>query len=911
MSYTRRRAPTLIALALLLGPAFLPNASATAPPPPTAYAPGSTTESGAPEIASSETFSWSSVAGAAGYILYMSKSPYGSSNIILTRYLSGTNVVISKSEINSAGGSASQFRWGVTAYNSQGQESVQSNVRYFKATQNIAPTCSRSSPSQHVTATIGQSITFQASCNDPEAQWYAATWVADDHSGRNDYSAPASSSWTPSQTYSWSVAGSKSVGMATVDRSGASSNQVWWYVTVVQANLVIDSITFNPEPPVRGQGSTITCNYRNAGTAGTNVGFDVRVSVDSTSQTANVAALGSGASGSRSFSFGSFSAGAHTVLCEVNANRAVSESNYADSSYAISKNWVAPSVTISTTSNPNGGGVPSGTSVYDAATLTGTAGVPTGTVTFFLCQPAQVTAGGCEGSAGAQVGSAVALSGGNAQSARTTATTTLGKYCWRVAYSGDSSYDPKTHTNSGSECFTTVAHPPSAPKNLQATPGPGLGEISLTWDAPDNDGGAAITSYKIYRGATSGGQDYLDSTTERHYEDERPGSGVWYYYVSAVNGRGEGPPSPEASAASVDGSAGRPTAPTGLDPGARDASSPAPVGSFQPTLSWQSSPSAQRYLVSVWTLEGTLVASGLSEGVTEWRIPDPLNPDTTYGWTVKARNPAGTSDASVTMYFRTPSQPAPPVVGIRNRIALADFSTVGNANCGSFESIWVSSPESCFSIQQNAWIDSGGKPAYWVQNALVVAKWPAPPGGVPEYRYWWGYEVFQLQSDPYDLKRVACNGIPAFGNCFHGRGMTPFNPADGVVLETLIQGGSVTFVGPSASATPSLPRPLASDAVLRTQGSTSYWPALQFIGVCCQATAEFSSLQGAVVTSWLKPAGADWSATVRLLRIAPESAPTPSEEHARKVAWTTPAGNQAQAAYSASGADDGIWIVPV
>ena len=99
-----------------------------------------------------------------------------------------------------------------------------------------------------------------------------------------------------------------------------------------------------------------------------------------------------------------------------------------------------------------------GTAVTDTATVTGAAGTPTGTVTFFLCQPAQVTANGGDCSTGgAEVGTAVALNGsGQATSAASANTTAIGKYCWRAAYSGDGFYNPSTHTDAVNECFTTV-----------------------------------------------------------------------------------------------------------------------------------------------------------------------------------------------------------------------------------------------------------------------------------------------------------------------------------------------------------------------------------------------------------------------------------------------------------------------
>jgi hypothetical protein len=110
-----------------------------------------------------------------------------------------------------------------------------------------------------------------------------------------------------------------------------------------------------------------------------------------------------------------------------------------------------------------------GVSVSDTATVSGGSGqpTPTGTVKFFLCQPSEVTAGGCEGTAGTQIGTPAegeTLNGsGVATSESTNNTTAVGKYCWRAEYSGDGFYLPSSHTNALTattngvtpECFTT------------------------------------------------------------------------------------------------------------------------------------------------------------------------------------------------------------------------------------------------------------------------------------------------------------------------------------------------------------------------------------------------------------------------------------------------------------------------
>jgi len=89
---------------------------------------------------------------------------------------------------------------------------------------------------------------------------------------------------------------------------------------------------------------------------------------------------------------------------------------------------------------------------------------------------------------------------------------------------------------------------PSAPQNLQAAAG--ICSITLTWQAPSNNGTLMLTNYKIYRGNISGAEIYLITiSTNLYYTDtgltnRRP----YYYKVSAVNGVGEGALSNESSA---------------------------------------------------------------------------------------------------------------------------------------------------------------------------------------------------------------------------------------------------------------------------------------------------------------------------------------------------------------------------
>ncbi len=95
----------------------------------------------------------------------------------------------------------------------------------------------------------------------------------------------------------------------------------------------------------------------------------------------------------------------------------------------------------------------------------------------------------------------------------------------------------------------STATVPSAPQNVAASGAKGKG-VQLTWRAPVNDGGSAITGYIVYRGTTSGGESPLATLgVVTSYKDTSTTRGVRYYYqVAAVNSAGTGTKSTEASA---------------------------------------------------------------------------------------------------------------------------------------------------------------------------------------------------------------------------------------------------------------------------------------------------------------------------------------------------------------------------
>lgn len=135
-------------------------------------------------------------------------------------------------------------------------------------------------------------------------------------------------------------------------------------------------------------------------------------------------------------------------------------------------------------------------------------------------------------------------SGGSAYSTLTITvppTATAGTYTVTVTGASGSLNHTATIT-------VTVPTVPSAPQNLKATAG--NAQVSLSWSAPSSNGGSAITSYAVYRGATSGGETLLTILGNvLAYTDTPVTNGLTYYYqVTAINSVGESSRSNEASA---------------------------------------------------------------------------------------------------------------------------------------------------------------------------------------------------------------------------------------------------------------------------------------------------------------------------------------------------------------------------
>ena len=127
-----------------------------------------------------------------------------------------------------------------------------------------------------------------------------------------------------------------------------------------------------------------------------------------------------------------------------------------------------------------------------------------------------------------------------------------------------------TGTASNTDSATTEAAPatqPGAPTGLTAT-ADGQTEIDLSWTAPSDDGGEAITGYRIE--VSTDGSSWSDlvsntrSTTTSYSHTGLTAGATRHYRVSAINSAGTGPASSSDSATTEAAPATKPMAPTGL-----------------------------------------------------------------------------------------------------------------------------------------------------------------------------------------------------------------------------------------------------------------------------------------------------------------------------------------------------------
>ncbi len=147
-------------------------------------------------------------------------------------------------------------------------------------------------------------------------------------------------------------------------------------------------------------------------------------------------------------------------------------------------------------------------------------------------------------------GETVVASGLAATGYRDSQLTNAVKYFYVVKAANAVGPGPASNEVSATPAVASVLGPPV---NLVAATSPRRG-IVLTWSAPASNGGSPVTSYRVYRGVTSGGEAAYSavscSSPSCSYTDTATHRSTYYYEVAAVTAKGVGPVSNQASALS-------------------------------------------------------------------------------------------------------------------------------------------------------------------------------------------------------------------------------------------------------------------------------------------------------------------------------------------------------------------------
>lgn len=210
---------------------------------------------------------------------------------------------------------------------------------------------------------------------------------------------------------------------------------------------------------------------------------------------------------------------------------------------------------------------------------------------------------------------------------------------------------------------------PTAPRELSVEPGPLLGELTLDWRAPSDDGGLE-PDYLVYRHDGDGDLQQIARVDEPGYVDEGlPNGTSWTYEVTAVNEIGEGPASEPATETT-------PTVPT--EPRNLEAE-PGP-GAGNVTLAWD--PPEHRWGIeatySVYRLDdgdARLLADGLS---TRTYTEEGLEPEREVTYHVSAVNDLGEGPASEPATTISPYPPG----------SVQDLQARGGPDAGQINVTW-------------------------------------------------------------------------------------------------------------------------------------------------------------------------------------------------------------------------------
>jgi hypothetical protein len=197
--------------------------------------------------------------------------------------------------------------------------------------------------------------------------------------------------------------------------------------------------------------------------------------------------------------------------------------------------------------------------------------------------------------------------------------------------------------SSPSNAVTPAAPPtkPAAPTSVTATAG--NAQATVSWTAPAQDGGAAISSYTVT--STPEGKTCTTATTSCTVTGLTNGT-QYRFTVTATNSVGTGPASAQSNPVTPTGPPGPPTGVT------------ATAGNGEATVSWTAPSSNGGSPITGYTVTSSTGAKSCSTTTATTCTITGLTNGTSYTFTVTAANSAGTGPASAASAAVTPEAPA-------------------------------------------------------------------------------------------------------------------------------------------------------------------------------------------------------------------------------------------------------------
>ena len=183
-----------------------------------------------------------------------------------------------------------------------------------------------------------------------------------------------------------------------------------------------------------------------------------------------------------------------------------------------------------------------------------------------------------------------------------------------------------------------AASVPGAPTGVSGSPG--NGSVTVSWTAPSDTGGSAITGYTV----TSSGSQTCSSSSSPCTVTGLSNGVPYTFTVTATNGAGTGSPSSASSSVTPRTVPGQPGTPTAV------------AGNGSAQVSWTAA-AENGSTITGYTVTGSPGGSCTTSGALTCNVTGLTN-GVSYTFTVTATNGAGTGSASSASNSVTPSAPA-------------------------------------------------------------------------------------------------------------------------------------------------------------------------------------------------------------------------------------------------------------